>query len=362
MPKPIFVAATRQHVGKTTVSLALMSGLQKRFNKVGFIKPVGQQHIPVMNSQGKEIRVDKDVQVMKEFFSLDHIEYADMSPVIIPKGYTSKYIDSEINSDAQVEAIRRSFAAQSAVSDAVLVEGTGHVGVGSIVELSNAKAAALVGADVVLVTNGGLGKAFDELEMNRQMFASEGVKVRGVVLNKVMPDKVEQVRQKMGKVMMERWGIPLLGVVPDLPYLGSSSLRDIEQALDGNLLAGEKCRGLHYGLNDIFLVTTGLRRFLRRAFQQREKLWRRPLFVTHSVRALGLGLARPDREGLRRRPLPRGPLGTAAPETQRPPLCSPLLASACTHGGLLGHVASRPPAPRARGQPLLGLQPYELAF
>ena len=237
MPKPIFVAATRQHVGKTTVSLALMSGLQKRFDKVGFIKPVGQQHIPVMNSQGKEIRVDKDVQVMKEFFSLDHIEYADMSPVIIPKGYTSRYIDSEINSDAQVEAIRRSFAAQSAVSDAVLVEGTGHVGVGSIVELSNAKAAALVGADVVLVTNGGLGKAFDELEMNRQMFANEGVKVRGVVLNKVMPHKVVQVREKMGKVMMERWGIPLLGVVPDLPYLGSSSLRPSLNAALGSSIA-----------------------------------------------------------------------------------------------------------------------------
>ena len=235
MPKPIFVAATRQHVGKTTVSLALMSGLQKRFEKVGFIKPVGQQHIPVMNSQGKEIRVDKDTQVMKEFFSLGHIEYADMSPVIIPKGYTSRYIDSEINSDAQVEAIRRSFAAQSAASDVVLVEGTGHVGVGSIVELSNAKAAALVGADVVLVTNGGLGKAFDELEMNRQMFANEGVKVRGVVLNKVMPQKVAQVREKMGKVMMERWGVPLLGVVSDLPYLGYSSLRDIEHALEGNL-------------------------------------------------------------------------------------------------------------------------------
>ena len=156
MRKPIFVAATRQHVGKTTVSLALMSGLQKRFEKVGFIKPVGQQHIPVMNSQGKEIRVDKDTQVMKEFFSLGHIEYADMSPVIIPKGYTSRYIDSEINSDAQVEAIRRSFAAQSESSDVVLVEGTGHVGVGSIVELSNAKAAALVGADVEERESGGL--------------------------------------------------------------------------------------------------------------------------------------------------------------------------------------------------------------
>ena len=36
-----------------------------------------------------------------------------------------------------------------------------------------------------------------------------------MVLNKVMPEKVAQVREKMGKVMMERWGVPLLGVVPE---------------------------------------------------------------------------------------------------------------------------------------------------
>ena len=74
MPQPtIFVAATRQHVGKTTVSLALMSGLQKRFNKVGFLKPVGQQHLPVRDESGNQLRVDKDVQVMKEYFKLDHV-------------------------------------------------------------------------------------------------------------------------------------------------------------------------------------------------------------------------------------------------------------------------------------------------
>lgn len=31
-------------MGKTTVSLGLISGLKKRFKNVGFIKPVGQQH------------------------------------------------------------------------------------------------------------------------------------------------------------------------------------------------------------------------------------------------------------------------------------------------------------------------------
>ena len=77
--KPIFVAATRQHAGKTTVSLALMSGLKKRFGRVGFIKPVGQQHITLTDEQGRDHRVDKDVQVLKEYFQLDHIDYSTMS-------------------------------------------------------------------------------------------------------------------------------------------------------------------------------------------------------------------------------------------------------------------------------------------
>jgi hypothetical protein len=33
--RPLYIAATRQHVGKTTVSLAVLSGLQKRFDKIG---------------------------------------------------------------------------------------------------------------------------------------------------------------------------------------------------------------------------------------------------------------------------------------------------------------------------------------
>jgi len=283
--KPIFVAATRQHVGKTTVSLALMSGLQKRFRRVGFIKPVGQQHIAVEDESGKTIRVDKDCQVMKEYFSLDHVNYSDISPVIIPRGYTSKYIDGLVQNETQVKAITASFATIDAKSDVTLVEGTGHSGVGSVVEVSNARAAAMLGAEVVLVANGGLGRAFDELEMNRQMFAQEGVAVRGVVLNKVLPDKVEMVREKMTKLLQQRWGVPLIGVVPDLAYLGKPTLNDIELALGGHLIAGEPCRRLHYDPHsDAFLITTGLRRFLRRAFEQRGKDWRRPLFVTHATR------------------------------------------------------------------------------
>ena len=39
----------------------------------------------------------------------------------------------------------------------MLVEGTGHCAVGSIVNVNNAKVASLLGASMVLIANGGLG-------------------------------------------------------------------------------------------------------------------------------------------------------------------------------------------------------------
>ena len=49
-----------------------------------------------------------------------------------------------------------------------------------------------------------------------------------MILNKVLPDKVEQVRDYVGRAIQERWGVPLLGVVPDLPFLGKATLGDLE--------------------------------------------------------------------------------------------------------------------------------------
>ena len=209
---PIFVAATRQHVGKTTVSLALMSGLQKRFDKVGFVKPVGQQHVPVHSeNQNSIIEVDKDVCLVKEHFHLDHIDYEHMSPVIVPKGYTKKFVDGEISSSQQLLQVQQAVANVTDRSDVVLCEGTGHCAVGSIVSLNNAKCASMIGADMVLVANGGLGSAFDELELNRILCQQYNVRVAGVIINKVIPDRYEQTKHYMAKAMEQAWGIPLLG-------------------------------------------------------------------------------------------------------------------------------------------------------
>ena len=57
---------------------------------------------------------------------MDHIDYRHMSPVIIPRGYTKKYIEGKLSYDAQIKDIEESFDEVAGASDVVLIEGTGH--------------------------------------------------------------------------------------------------------------------------------------------------------------------------------------------------------------------------------------------
>jgi len=278
--RPIYIAATKQHVGKTTVSLALISGLTKRFGKVGFIKPVGQQHVPVKTCDGTEIRVDKDASLIKEYFNLDHVDYKYISPVIIPRGYTKSYLDGNISHQLQMDTIKNSFSEISKSSDAVLIEGTGHCGVGSIVNLNNAKVASLLGADMVLVANGGLGSAIDELQLNRVLCQHYGVRLAGVIINKVYHDKYDQTKTYMTKALKQMWGVPLLGCVPDRPFLGFAAVADLVKLFDGELICGHNHRLRHYNRLETNLVTTSLARFLENLHSKPE----RTSYFCHSTR------------------------------------------------------------------------------
>ncbi|CBJ30346.1 conserved unknown protein [Ectocarpus siliculosus] len=143
---------------------------------------------------------------MKEFFDLK-CRYEDMSPVLIPAGYTRDYIDGKITAGDQLKDVHTAFQNVMDESDVVVLEGTGHTAVGSVVDLNNAQVAKALNADMILVANGGLGSAYDELELNRGICEKYGIKVRGVVLNKVVPGKLQMVKEYFGKLLKSAsWG------------------------------------------------------------------------------------------------------------------------------------------------------------
>lgn len=277
---PLYVAATRQHVGKTSTSLALLSGLQKRFEQVGFMKPVGQQSLQV-EENGKMVDVDKDAVLVKHHFDLEHLQYQHISPVLIPPGYTRNYLDGKIRLEDQEALVETSYNAIRSTSQIVLCEGTGHCAVGSIVHASNAQVAKWLDAKMILVANGGLGNTFDELELNKVLCDKEGVEIAGVIVNKVHPEKLEQTREYITKALDLHWeGVPLLGCVPDRPFLGCPALGDLERLFGNNLLTGEAHRLRHYRVQDLNLVATSLQVFLRTLRNNPS----RSLYVCHASR------------------------------------------------------------------------------
>jgi len=230
--KRIFIAATRQNVGKTTVSLGLISALSKRFKDIGFIKPVGQRYI---TEDGHKI--DEDSVLMERIFNFK-FPLHNMSPIAVDKGYTERFLDGKITQDLSVK-IRRAFDSVAENKGLVIIEGTGHAGVGAVLGLSNATVAKMLDSKVILVSPGGIGNAIDRIALNKSVFDKYGVKVSGVIINKVLPSKYEKVNRYV-RAGLDRLGIPVLGVIPYMRTLDAPTVRDIKEELGMHLLCGEK--------------------------------------------------------------------------------------------------------------------------
>jgi BioD-like phosphotransacetylase family protein len=225
----LYLAATGQNRGKTTASLGLVDLFRREGLRTGFMKPVGQR--TVVNESG--VPADEDAVLMKAVYDLREPLTA-MSPVHIPRGFTKAYIAGEVVEDlgARIAAAHASFAPSTEI---LLVEGTGHAGVGAVIGLSNAVVAAMLRAPAVIVSEGGVGRPIDEIVLNASHFAAHGVPVAGAIVNKVNVDAQPGIAGILEKGLA-RYGIPLLGVIPYRPILSNPTLAMIVAGTGAELL------------------------------------------------------------------------------------------------------------------------------
>ncbi|MCE9610865.1 MAG: AAA family ATPase [Chthoniobacter sp.] len=231
----LFVAATQQNDGKTTTALGLFAALQKRRGRIGFIKPVGQRFVEI---EGQ--RIDEDSVLMDQTFGVKTPLEA-MSPIAVEPDFTRRYIENS-NNEFLVRRIQHSFDRAAWEKDFVIAEGTGHAGVGSVFDLSNARVAHLLGSKAILITGGGIGRPIDEVALNKALFDREGVELVGVILNKILPDKFDYIRD-FAQRGFARLGIDLLGAIPEEPILRNPTLGQIAKTVRGAFLnAGNRSR------------------------------------------------------------------------------------------------------------------------
>jgi len=225
--KNLYIAATSQHVGKTTSTLGLAASFKKADINIGYSKPVGQMHVKIGNSV-----VDKDAVLFADLLKFE-LRPELHSPVIIGKGATAKFLDnpSIVNLGQRIIKARQSLEEQY---ECVVYEGTGHPGVGSVGDVSNAQVAQMLDAQVVMVVEGGIGSTIDKLNMSLALFREYNVPIMGVIVNKVIPSKMDMV-EKYIKIWLDSKNLRLLGVVPYDNTLGFPLVWTIAKAIDGKI-------------------------------------------------------------------------------------------------------------------------------
>jgi len=203
--KAIYITTTEPNSGKSIVSLGLMQALLGKAAKVGYFRPI--------IDDSKTGKIDRVYDSYLQWFD----EYFHFTPIIIEK----------------YKAIEKRF-------DFVLVEGTSFVGEGSIIEFDiNVLIAKNLNVPAIILASG-VGKTLDELVGNLQMafdsFKDKGVEVLSIIANKIEEKNQELIISSLKNNLPK--GV-LVNAIPLNPILGSPSIKEIVDVLDGKVLFGD---------------------------------------------------------------------------------------------------------------------------
>ncbi|CAH2030312.1 AAA family ATPase [Trichlorobacter ammonificans] len=198
MCRKIFIGATGQHCGKTTISLSLMHLARKRYARVGFMKPIGPKCI-----EYRGMIMDKDAAMMASVYGLDQ-DAPFMSPMTLTAGTTRRFLDGTAGSRQPRQLILDACTELEKRHDFLIIEGAGHGGVGSVVGANNAQVAAMLDAPVLMITGGGIGNVIDAVELNLPLYEREHARVKVIMANKLVASKREESLAYLTKAFQHR--------------------------------------------------------------------------------------------------------------------------------------------------------------
>jgi BioD-like phosphotransacetylase family protein len=224
MAKNIFIAATGQNCGKTTTCIALMHLALQKYRRVGFIKPLGPKP-----ARFHGMTVDKDAALIAQVFGQEK-ELRWMSPVVVHGDTTRRVVDGEISPADLHEKIAHAYGELEKRCDFIIIEGSGHPGVGAVMKTSNARVARLLNAPVLMVTGGGLGNVVDKICMGLALFQKEGVEVRAVLANKLIPEKRARTLYYLRRALEDEV-MTVIGGIDYQPILANPTLRRVAKLL-----------------------------------------------------------------------------------------------------------------------------------
>lgn len=202
-----FITGTDTGVGKTRVSVALMTYLQSRGRSVLGMKPVATGAV----DNGHGLR-NEDALMLQRHGSRE-VAYDILNPYVFEPAIAPHIAARQAGVEFDLEHIRRNFVNLTDQADVVLVEGVGGWQVPLREDFTIANLAQAMDIPVILVVGVRLGCLNHSL-LSADSIARSGVGFAGWVANIIDP-KMPNIPEYL-QFLEKNLEVPLLGIVPYL--------------------------------------------------------------------------------------------------------------------------------------------------
>ncbi len=227
MPKSakyLLIGSTESYSGKSATVLGLSHQLQQKGLDIAYGKPLG-----TCFSESEGTVVDEDVQFIANSLKLQKNRIA---PTLLALNEVA--IQKRLRGEDKTD-YRQSLAQQYLQilgGDLVLLEGAGDLSEGNLFNLSLLQVADVVDAAVLLVCRYKSLLSVEALLSAKQLV---GDRLIGVVLNDIPTAKLEAVDTLL-RPLLEKQGIPVLGMLPKNELLRSVSVGELVNQLNAEVL------------------------------------------------------------------------------------------------------------------------------
>lgn len=226
----LYITGTRANTGKSAIALGAMQMLTRSMEKVGIFRPIINE--PQMDD------MDPDINLMLKHFKLD-MDYQDTFAYTLPE---AKSIINHGSRNLLIENIIQKFKKTLETHDFVVCIGTDFLGKDPVYEFElNAEIAANLGCPVMLVTTGDsqtYTDIADSLKLTMETLEPFGLDVIATIINraKLSVSQLDEIRHMLADAEEKP---SLIYAVPDDPALGRATMRDVQKALDAEIVFGE---------------------------------------------------------------------------------------------------------------------------
>ena len=226
MMKSLYITGAERYSGKTATCLSLGLLLQQDGYKVGYLKPLSLQPWRVENKIA-----DEDAAFVKQVLHLP-AEPWELSPVVVSPDFLRDRLVNPSPEDL-MEKVIHAYQTLKQDRDILIIEGGGSLREGYVMGLPTIGVVNELKSQALIIA-----KYREEVRMMDDVLSSQallGDSFLGVLINRV-PDDASDFIGKIAIPYLERKGVKVFGVLPEVRGLSALTVGELIQFLDAEVL------------------------------------------------------------------------------------------------------------------------------